>query len=61
MMDVPIVGVAKLFVVEDVDVPWEFVPAKSTCSHQLLRQVSPRRYACEVCTAELVLRPLRHR
>lgn len=55
----PIIGVAKLFVVEDVNVPWDFV--SQHCSHQLLRQLVPGRYACEVCTAELVLRPLRHR
>lgn len=61
MTDLPIIAVAKRLVVEDVDVPWEFVPHKSTCSHQLLVLVEAGRYACEVCPAELLVRPLRHR
>jgi hypothetical protein len=57
----PIVGIAKRMIVEDVAVPWDFVPEKSTCSHQLLVQVEPGRYICEVCPAELLVRPLRKR
>lgn len=51
--------IARRHVVADVDMPWDFVP--QTCSHTLLVRRDDGRYSCEVCPAELVLRPLRAR
>lgn len=61
MNDLPIIAVAKRLVVEDTDVPWDFLCTTPRCSHQLLRQIEPGRYACESCPRELLVRPLRKR